>query len=244
MTSVDEIAPDIFRISVLTEPDQDFSTSFFLIRDEQPTLVETGFRAMFADTYDAVARVIDPGTLRYVVVPHFEGDECGALNQFLDRAPHAIPVCSPIGLVTSLGDFAARQPLAVDQSSELDLGTHRLRFLITPYVHTWESMLPWDATSATVFCSDVFIGPDRGRAVTDVDESDAMLELYRTVGIFPSRTHLDAALDKIEAIGPMTLACHHGSVKGGRAVAAYLRTLRDNDVTGLTEWNPMAEPPG
>jgi hypothetical protein len=61
------------------------------------------------------------------------------------------------------------------------------------------------------------------------------------IGIFPSKRHLDAALDKIEATEPVTLACHHGSVKGGQGVAGYLDAMRENDVTGLTEWNPMAE---
>ena len=77
----------------------------------------------------------------------------------------------------------------------------------------------------------------------DGDHSDAMLASYRTVGIFPSRAHLDAALDKIEAVAPATLACHHGSVKGGQ-ITPYLRALREHDVTGVTEWNPMREPPG
>ena len=139
MTTIDEIAPDVFRVPALTDPARDFSPSCFLIRDEQPTLVETGFRPLFAETWDALARVIDPGDLRFVVVPHVEADESGALNAFLDRAPHAVPVCSPVGVVTNLRDFAVRDPLPVDESSQLDLGTHRLRFLITPYVHTWEA---------------------------------------------------------------------------------------------------------
>ncbi len=68
-----------------------------------------------------------------------------------------------------------------------------------------------------------------------------MIEVYKMVGIFPSRAHLDAALNKIEAVGPETLACHHGSVKAGR-VGRYLAAMREHDVTGLTEWNPMREP--
>ncbi|MER7001204.1 hypothetical protein [Streptomyces sp. NPDC000410] len=243
MAAVDEIAPDIFRINMMTVPDEDFSTSFFVIRDEAPTLVETGFRRAYEETHDAVAAVIDPTTLRYLVVPHLEGDECGALNPFLAQAPHAVPVGSPIGVALNLSDFADREPRAVDADTELDLGEHKLRFLITPYVHTWESMLPYDVTSGTVFCSDVFIGPEGRRAVTDADQTDAMVRMYRTVGIFPSRAHLNHALDKIEAVHPQTLACHHGSVKAGN-IATYLQVLRETDVTGVTEWNPMLEPPG
>ena len=140
-----------------------------------------------------------------------------------------------------MSDFAIREPLAVGDSDAFDLGSHRLRFLVTPYVHQWDSMLAYDETTRTVFCSDVFISLGEGPAVIDRDESDAMLDAYRTIGIFPSKRHLDSALDKIEATGPATLACHDGSVKGGRGVQGYLRALRENDVTGLTEWNPMAE---
>jgi hypothetical protein len=42
-------------------------------------------------------------------------------------------------------------------------------------------------------------------------------------------------------IAPTTLARHHGSVKAAN-VDAYLHTLRANDITGVTAWNPMREP--
>ncbi|MFC5994582.1 hypothetical protein ACFQE5_10210 [Pseudonocardia hispaniensis] len=242
MATVDEIAPEIFRIDLGATPGSPVTTSFFLIRDDQPTLIETGYRKTFDDAWDAVSRLLDPVALRYIVVPHLEGDESGALNRFLERAPHAEPVGSPIGAALNLSDFAIRDPVAADENTELDLGAHRLRFLVTPYVHQWDSMLAYDAATGTVFCSDVFISLGDGPAVIDRDESDAMLDAYRAIGIFPSKRHLDSALDKIEAVGPVTLACHHGSVKGGRAVWGYLRALRENDVSGLTDWNPMAEP--
>ena len=75
MATVDEIAPDIFRINLGAMPGDPITTSFFLIRDEQPTLVETGYRKTFDAAWDAVSRLLDPTTLRYVVVPHLEGDE-------------------------------------------------------------------------------------------------------------------------------------------------------------------------
>jgi hypothetical protein len=63
-------------------------------------------------------------------------------------------VGSPIGAAVNLSDFAIREPLAVDDSDAFDLGSHRLRFLVTPYVHQWDSMLAYDETTRTVFCSD------------------------------------------------------------------------------------------
>lgn len=48
MTTVSEIAPDVFRISTLVS---DFNLQFnqFLVRDEEPLQFHTGPRAMFAE---------------------------------------------------------------------------------------------------------------------------------------------------------------------------------------------------
>lgn len=238
--TIAEVTTDTYRINAEL-PGRPVSFSFFLIKDEEPTLVETGFAALFDETLAAVRRVIDPATLRHIVVPHFEGDECGALNRFLQLAPDAAPVCSPIGVLTT-SDFALRAPVAVTEDDTLILGTHRLRFLITPYVHQWDSMLAFDETTRTLFSSDVFIQPGPGPAVTDADLTDSMIGRYQTVGLFASRAHLDSALDKIEALAPTTLACHHGSVKSGQ-VPVYIRAMREADITGVVSWNPMMQEP-
>jgi len=239
MATITEVARDIYRLNIAVSG-VPVTYSFFVIKDEVPALVETGLGRTFDESLEAVKRIIDPAKLRYIVVPHFEGDECGALNNFLALAPHAQPVCSPIGPLTNLSDFAIREPVVAQEDKLLDLGQHRLGSLITPYVHQWDSMLAYEDTTSTVFSSDVFIQPGAGPATTDQDLTEQMLEVYRMIGIFPSRPHLTAALDKIEALKPKVLACHHGSVVSGK-VPTYIRALRENDVTGLTDWNPMRE---
>ena len=239
MASVAEVADDIYRVNVEI-PGASITYSFFIIKDDQPTLVETGYSRLFHETVEAVKRVIDPTKLRYIVVPHFEGDECGALNRFLELAPNAQPVASPIGTVTNMSDFAIREAMAVREGDILDLGRHRLGFLITPYVHTWDSMLAYDETTRTVFCSDVFIQPGSGPPTTDRPLIEESLERYRQSGLFPSRAHLNAALDKIEAVKPDVLACHHGSVVTGE-IHEYIRALRESDVSAYTVWDPAAQ---
>lgn len=246
MATIAEVAPDIYRINVPV-PGKPVTFSMFLIDDEQPTLVETSYRRLFQESYDLVRRVVDPATIRYVVIPHFEGDECGALNDYLTVAPHAVPVCSPVGANTSIPDFAIRDPLRVDGDSVLDLGEHRLRFLVTPYVHAWDSMLAFDETTRTLFSSDLFLQPGTGPAVTDADVGEHAAEYTREIGLFPSRAHLDAALDQIEALGPRTIACHHGSVLGAH-VSDHVRLFREYDVTGRPPADPVHSvapvPPG
>jgi len=239
MATITEVARDIYRVNIKVSG-VPVTYSFFVIKDELPALVETGLGRTFDESLEAVKRIIDPAKLRYIVVPHFEGDECGALNNFLALAPHAQPVCSPIGALTNLSDFAIREPVVAQEDRLLDLGQHRLGSLITPYVHQWDSMLAYDEVTRTVFSSDVFIQPGAGPATTDRDLTDEMLETYRGIGFFPSRAHLLAALDKIEAVQPQVLACHHGSVLSGR-IPSYLQALREAEIFEPVAWNPYQE---
>jgi hypothetical protein len=73
-----------------------------------------------------------------------------------------------------------------------------------------------------------------------------MVAYTRSLGLFPSQTHLVAALDKIEPLEPAALACHHGTVKVGQ-IRTYLDAFRQHDVTGLIPADPVhtsIAPPG
>src|SRR6476620_10523072 len=61
MTTIDEIAPDLFRLSVYV-PDFDMQFNHFLVRDEEPLLFHAGFKGMFPVLREAVATLIDPTT--------------------------------------------------------------------------------------------------------------------------------------------------------------------------------------
>jgi flavorubredoxin len=86
MTTVTEIAPEIFRICTYV-PDLGMQFNQFVVRDREPILHHTGMKAMFPVVRDAIAQVIDPVKLRWIAFSHFEADECGALNEFLALAP-------------------------------------------------------------------------------------------------------------------------------------------------------------
>ena len=109
--TVDEIAPDLFRITCFVEA-ANFQFSSFLVRDDEPMLYHTNLRGLFPNIKAGVETVLDPATIRWIGFSHFESDECGALNDWLGIAPHAEPVCSFVGARTSVGDFSDRPPRA------------------------------------------------------------------------------------------------------------------------------------
>src|SRR2546422_823742 len=63
MPTIDEIAPDVYRISTFV-PEADLQFAQFLVRDDEPLLFHTGPRMMFPLVRDAVATLVDPASLR------------------------------------------------------------------------------------------------------------------------------------------------------------------------------------
>lgn len=95
MFRIDEVQKDIFRINYL---DARYPVSFsqFLIRDEAPALIHTGIYQEYDGIRSQIRKVLDPATLRYIVIPHFESDECGGMDRFLSEAPvAAYPEATP-----------------------------------------------------------------------------------------------------------------------------------------------------
>jgi len=95
MATVTEIAPDVYRISTY---ESQFKLQFnqFLVKDKEPLLFHTGMKGMFPVVREAVARILDPATIRWIGFSHFESDECGSLNEWLQAAPLAQPLCTVV----------------------------------------------------------------------------------------------------------------------------------------------------
>jgi Sigma-70, region 4 len=66
---IDEVAPDLYRISVYV-PQFDLQFNHFLVRDDEPLLFHTGMRGMFPAVREAVAALIPPESLRWISWSH------------------------------------------------------------------------------------------------------------------------------------------------------------------------------
>jgi flavorubredoxin len=224
--TVAEIAPDLFRIS-LYEPALDMQFNHFLVRDDAPLLFHTGYRRAFAPLRDAVATLINPADLRYVSWSHFEADECGALNDWLQIAPHAEPVCSLIGKVVNVDDFSTRPARALGPTESLDTGRRRFRYIASPHLpHGWDAGVMFEETDRTLLCSDLFHHFGDVPAVTDADilarVRDAMRKMQSgpLVGYMPYTCHTDPLLRRLAELNPRTLAVMHGSSYTGDGAKA------------------------
>src|SRR5665213_2189608 len=131
MFNTSEIAPDVYRISVFV-PEINLQFNHFLINDDEPMLYHAGLKHMFPILLEAVSKIISPSQLRWIGFSHFEVDECGALNDWLQVAPNAKAVCSEVGALVNMSDFAIRPALAMKTNDLLQTGKRKYRFIRTP----------------------------------------------------------------------------------------------------------------
>jgi flavorubredoxin len=215
--AIEEIAPDLYRISTYV-PEINLQFNQFLVRDDEPLLFHTGMRSLFPLVRDEVARVIEPSRIRWIGFSHFESDECGALNEWLQVAPEAKPVCSLVGAMVSVNDFAERPARAMTDGEVLTTGKYRFRFLQTPHVpHCWEAGLMFEETQSTLLCSDLFThqGDVEPQTTSDVvgrfrqgligDQQGPFANAY------PYSSQTEDTLRRLASLRPKTLAIMHGS---------------------------------
>jgi flavorubredoxin len=173
-TTVDEIAPAIFRLSTWV-PDiseHGFTFNQFLLTGDQPFLFHCGMRQLFPLVSAAITKVMPLDRLRWISFAHIEADECGAMNMLLAAAPHAEVIHGPLACMLSLNDMCDRPPVVAgtDPGDVHDVGGHRLRFVATPHVpHNWESGLWFDETTSTLLAGDLLTHTGRCPALTESD---------------------------------------------------------------------------
>jgi flavorubredoxin len=223
-----EIAPDTYRISAF-HPDYGIEFNQFLVNDDEPSLMHTGFRKVFPTTLEAVRSIVDPAKLRWIGFGHFEPDECGALNEWLAVAPQATALCNFVGSMVMLNDFADRPPRVLADGEVLAIGRHRLRLLSTPHVpHGWDACLYFDETERTLFCSDLFFQPGDREPLIESGIVERAREAIQgglagpMAKDMPYTPDTRATLQRLAALEPRTLAVMHGSSFRGDGRAALL----------------------
>jgi flavorubredoxin len=236
MTTITEIAPDVFRISTyLSVANLQFNQ--FLVKDEEPFLYHTGMRGIFSTVHNAVARILKPEDIRWIGFSHFEVDECGALNEWLKVAPAAQTVCSQVGALVNLNDFANRPPRGLAADEVFSTGKYRFRFRPTPHLpHGWDAGVFFEETQRTLFCSDLF---HQNGDVEPLTESDiverarqALIEYQGglLMDYMPFTPKTERLLKEVAALQPQTLAAMHGSTfvgDGAQALHDLGRVMRE-----------------
>jgi flavorubredoxin len=225
---IDEISSGIYRIAGF-EPTFGITFNQFLVDDDKPMLIHTGPIGMYRKIEEKVKEVIPLHKLTYVSFLHFESDEWGGM-EFLESADARL-VCSDLSSKLNLTGW---YNIPVDHISFWDnevlkTGKRSFRFIMTPHVHHWDSMMIFEETTSSLFPSDLFIQPGNNKAVMEGDLSESMIGLYRGAGIFASERPVREVTERLKKMSPKMVFPMHGSCIDGSVFPKYADAIMKSD---------------
>jgi flavorubredoxin len=243
-TKIAEIADGIFRLSTFVPeiaPPAGFVFNQFLVLGDEPLLFHTGLRKMFGITRDGLSRIIPPERLRWISFGHFEADECGALNEWLEVAPQAQPAQGQIGTSVSVNDFADRPARELQNGETIELGRgKRIRYIDTPHTpHGWDAGVLYEESTRTLLCGDLFtqLGDDAALTERDIVGPAIMAEdMFQYSCLNP---RMGSTIRGLAELSPRTLALMHGPSFSGDGSAA-LRALAEDYDRRVAQRGPVA----
>lgn len=229
-TEVSEIADRIYRLSTFVQAvgPTGFTFNQFLIDADEPLLFHYGQRSLFPLISEAVKRVIPLEKLRWTTCSHVEGDESGALNEWLAAAHNATPAHGQLGCNIWLTDMANRPPRALKDDEVLELGGKKVRWLDTPHVpHNWDAGLIYEETTGTLFSSDLFTQLGPAEPTTESDIVAPAIAVSDRLPFMPPTPMTEATMRRLAGLKPSTIALMHGPTFKGDGAAA-LNGLADH----------------
>lgn len=129
----------------------------YLINDEKTALVDTIQSGVAGDFVEKVESLLSGRSLDYLVINHMELDHSGEIKEILKRYPNVTIVGnSKTFKVVDAYWGTICNLMQVEDGDELSLGYHKLKFVMTPWIHWPETMMTYDLTDQVLFSGDAF----------------------------------------------------------------------------------------
>lgn len=145
----------------------------FLIKGQEPVLVDTGMAGLRTEFLQALGGLIDPADLRWIWVTHMDADHVGNLAAVLEMAPKARVVTSFVG-VAKMGLLGLPQERAylVPPGHSLQLADRKLHAIAPPIFDAPETTGFFDEKTGALFSSDCFgaVQPSPSQWADELDE--------------------------------------------------------------------------
>ncbi|MDR1865749.1 MAG: FprA family A-type flavoprotein [Bacteroidales bacterium] len=129
----------------------------YLLLDEKTALVDTVDFCAGKSFLETVGEYLNGKTLDYLIINHIEPDHSGEVAALLKTYPE-VKIVGNVHTKKIFEAYFGAVPNFVDagKGETIDLGEHRLSFIMTPWIHWPETMMTYDATSKILFSGDAF----------------------------------------------------------------------------------------
>ncbi|MHB0866925.1 MAG: FprA family A-type flavoprotein [Thermoleophilia bacterium] len=241
-----EVKNGIHWVGAVDWPIRDFhgyatprGTSYnnYLILDDEVTLIDTVKDDFWEYSRKNIVSLVDPATIKHVVVNHIENDHATGLPRLMALCPKATIHITSRGRkgLERFFDMSAWDVRIVATGDTLNIGKRTLMFLETPMLHWPDSMMTWVPEDEVLFSQDGF-----GQHIASVERFDdeftsceskavlkeSVIDYYANI-LMPFGGVIKSKIEEIQKLGlkPQIIAPDHGVIwrrDAGDVVQSYL----------------------
>ena len=191
----------------------------YLINDEKVALIDTVEHCSSEEYVDKIESIIGKNKkVDYLIINHMEPDHSGAIRAIVEKYPD-IKLIGNVKTFKIIDAYYGYKDnlYEIKQDDEIDLGHHKLKFIMTPWVHWPETMMTYDMTDKILFSGDAF--GSFGTLDGGIFDDEINLEFYEEelrryfsniVGKYGNM--VQKAFKKLEGVDVKMIAATHGPI--------------------------------
>lgn len=207
-----------YRFEGLWPLPQGVSYNSYIIADENVCLIDTVEADFFMQFIENIREVIGDRKIDYLIINHMEPDHSGSIALIRKYYPEIKLVGNKKTFGMVKGFYGLDEDLVEIKNGEvLDLGKHKLTFVMTPMVHWPETMVTLDTTVNVLFSGDAFgcFGALNGGVLdSQINCDDFWMEMVRYYSNIVGKygTPVQNALKKLAGVKLDYICSTHGPV--------------------------------
>lgn len=131
----------------------------YVILDDKVAVMDTIDPTVTEQWISNLEEALDGRGVDYLVVHHMEPDHAGSMTQLVEKFPNMkiIGNAKTFAMMKQFVDFDVdAKAVVVAEGDTLELGHHKLSFVMAPMVHWPEVMVTYDALEKVAFSADAF----------------------------------------------------------------------------------------
>jgi Uncharacterized flavoproteins len=203
------IYKDLNQFTEFIEP-ANLSLHQYLLLTKEPILIHTGTANNAQSLVPQIKELLGDKQLKYILVSHFEQDECGCLSTLVKEFPGVTTVCSEI-TAQQLYGFGITYNIEIKKLGEKLIGEdYEFEFIEYPSeMHLWNGILFVENKRGIFFSSDLMFS--FGKIHGETVESNWQ-EAVKTSGIdwIPGEQQKEKLRKDLLELNPSFVATGHG----------------------------------
>ncbi len=135
------------------------SYNSYVILDEKIAIMDTVDKRAILQWEENLSKVLEDKVPDYLIVSHLEPDHSAGIKSVVEKYPNVKVILSKRAadmLPQFLDEDLSERLVVVKEGEQIDLGKHKLNFVMAPMVHWPEVMFTYESTEKILFSADGF----------------------------------------------------------------------------------------